>query len=158
MDDDERRPIVKRFPAPLWERAVDRAIREAQQRGDFDDLPGRGRPIDLGADGDGDEWLAAHLLRSQGFVPAWIEDDRGIAAERAALEALLERALVRARLDGGVAERALADRAAAEFRSRADALNRTIDRHNLAVPSASLQRRRIAVDAALADFERRLRG
>lgn len=156
MDDAERRPIVKRYPPPLWETAIDHAIREAQRRGDFDDLPGRGRPIDLGADGDGDDWLANHMLRSQGFVPAWIEDDRAIAAERAALEALLEHAVERARRDGQAASRADADRAAAAFRERAEALNKAIERHNLAVPTASLHRRRIAVDAALAEFERRL--
>lgn len=30
-----------------WESWIDQAIREAQERGEFDDLPGRGKPLDL---------------------------------------------------------------------------------------------------------------
>jgi hypothetical protein len=34
---------------PRWESPVEKAIREAQERGEFDDLPGAGRPLpDLG--------------------------------------------------------------------------------------------------------------
>lgn len=33
---------------PRWESPVERAIREAQERGEFDDLPGAGRPLRLG--------------------------------------------------------------------------------------------------------------
>jgi len=33
---------------PRWETPVERAIREAQERGEFDDLPGAGRPLSLG--------------------------------------------------------------------------------------------------------------
>jgi len=150
----DRQPIAKRYPPMLWERAIDRAIRESQARGDFDDLPGKGKPIDLGEEA-GDGWLAAHLLRSQGFAPAWIEDDRAIAAERAALEALLDRHAAWAR-EHGIRDPAGAERIAAEFRRRAEALNGRIARHNLSVPSASLQRRSIAVEAALAAFRDRL--
>jgi hypothetical protein len=33
---------------PRWESPVEKAIREAQERGEFDDLPGAGKPLDLG--------------------------------------------------------------------------------------------------------------
>jgi hypothetical protein len=33
---------------PRWESPVEKAIREAQERGEFDDLPGAGRPLQLG--------------------------------------------------------------------------------------------------------------
>lgn len=42
---------------PYWESPVDRAIREAQERGDFDNLPGAGRPLDLGDLNDPDWWV-----------------------------------------------------------------------------------------------------
>jgi hypothetical protein len=42
---------------PYWESPVDRQIREAQERGDFDDLPGAGKPLDLSDSGDPDWWV-----------------------------------------------------------------------------------------------------
>lgn len=42
---------------PYWESPVDRAIREAQERGDFDNLPGAGKPLDLGDLNDPDWWV-----------------------------------------------------------------------------------------------------
>lgn len=42
---------------PYWESPVDRAIREAQERGDFDNLPGAGKPLDLGDMNDPDWWV-----------------------------------------------------------------------------------------------------
>jgi hypothetical protein len=44
-------------PQPYWESPVDRAIREAQERGDFDNLPGAGKPLDLGDVNDPDWWV-----------------------------------------------------------------------------------------------------
>jgi len=156
MDDDDRRSIIKRYPPEQRESAIDRAIRDAQARGDFDDLPGKGRPIDLTKDGDGDEWLATRMLKGQGFVPAWIEDDRAIAEERRALEELLERHVAHAQRKGADVRPEDTARVEAAFRERAERLNRVIDRHNLAVPSPSLQRRRVAAEAALAEFRQRL--
>jgi len=40
-----------------YESPVDRAIREAAERGEFDDLPGAGKPLDLRRAGDPDWWL-----------------------------------------------------------------------------------------------------
>lgn len=42
---------------------AERRIREAIDRGDFDDLPGAGRPVDLGEVGDDDWWLRRYLRR-----------------------------------------------------------------------------------------------
>ncbi|ANY06976.1 J-domain-containing protein [Pseudonocardia sp. HH130630-07] len=51
---------------PRFESPVDRSIREAVERGDFDDLPGKGRPLP-GAGGTGpvDEnwWIRGYLQR-----------------------------------------------------------------------------------------------
>jgi hypothetical protein len=45
------------------ETAVDRAVREAAERGAFDDLPGRGKPLPQLADGSEDWWLRGWLRR-----------------------------------------------------------------------------------------------
>ncbi|WP_377644434.1 DUF1992 domain-containing protein [Oryzobacter terrae] len=52
---------------PRWETPVERAIREAQERGEFDDLPGAGRPLHLG-DPEGPEdplWWVRRKLEDE---------------------------------------------------------------------------------------------
>lgn len=46
-----------------FESIVERKIREAQERGEFDDLPGAGKPLQLGDPYDEDWWLASMLRR-----------------------------------------------------------------------------------------------
>jgi DnaJ family protein C protein 28 len=50
-------------------------IRRAMEEGKFDDLPGKGKPLQLDDDALVDpEWrLAHHMLRSSGFTLPWIE-------------------------------------------------------------------------------------
>lgn len=56
----ERKP-----PGMRWESWIDRQIREAAERGDFDDLPGRGKPIE-GLDEPYDElWWVKRKLRRE---------------------------------------------------------------------------------------------
>ena len=51
---------------PRWESPVERAIREAQERGEFDDLPGAGKPLpDLGDPDDPLWWLRRKAEREQ---------------------------------------------------------------------------------------------
>lgn len=56
-------------PDPRFESPVDRAIREAVERGDFDDLPGRGKPLPgAGTVGPVDEnWWVRGYLRREGL-------------------------------------------------------------------------------------------
>ncbi len=57
-----------------YESHVERLIREAQERGEFDNLPGSGKPLDLGSGDDPDWWikkkLAAEGLDGAGALPA----------------------------------------------------------------------------------------
>lgn len=54
------------MPQPHYESWVDRQIREAQERGEFDNLPGAGKPLaDLGDADDPDWWLKRYLAREQ---------------------------------------------------------------------------------------------
>jgi hypothetical protein len=53
--------------APGHETLVERRIRLAQERGDFDDLPGKGKPLP-GLDGPDDEnWWVRDFLRREGL-------------------------------------------------------------------------------------------
>lgn len=66
---------------------AERRIREAQERGEFDDLPGAGAPLDLGDDAlVPDELRAAYrVLKNSGFLPP----ELGAHREIRALEQLL---------------------------------------------------------------------
>lgn len=62
------------------ENAVDRQIREAQERGEFDNLPGKGKPIpDLDAPHDDMWWVKKLMAREElSFLPASLEVRRDL--------------------------------------------------------------------------------
>ena len=71
-------------------RWVDLQIQQAMERGDFDDLPGAGKPLgDLGSPHDRDWWLRKMIEREQitGVLPAALL----LRKEDAELDALLDR-------------------------------------------------------------------
>src|SRR6478735_1868496 len=71
-------------------RWVDLQIKQAMERGEFDDLPGAGKPLgDLGSPYDRDWWLKKLIEREQitGVLPPAL----GLRKEDAELEALLDR-------------------------------------------------------------------
>lgn len=65
---------------PGLDAIVEQRIREAQARGDFDDLPGAGAPLELGDDALVPEELRAayRVLRNAGFLPPELEIHREI--------------------------------------------------------------------------------
>jgi hypothetical protein len=136
---------------PTWESVTERIIREAQERGDFDDLPGQGRRFVVDENPyAGDMALAFHVLRNAGVAPPWIETDKEARRQRAAYERLLQRAH-RAPLPTHATlrrelERILADHDAAVFRLATEA------------PSSRHHRRPIGREAALRALEAALRG
>lgn len=174
MDDQDLRKLAGQRKPKQSEadraRGIEAQIREAMARGDFENLPGKGKPLALDNDGDGDHWLAHHLLKNEGLRPAWIDDDRAIREAREALDKSLADFVAwyaQATADlGRLTGEASADRRAelaqaaarrvADFRVKAEALNRQIDRFNLIVPIAGQQRRRVRVDEEVAAFRGRL--
>lgn len=74
------------------DKIVEAIIREAQERGDFDNLPGKGKPIDLTAYFDTPEEVrnAYAMLKNAGIVPAEIELLQDIAALKEKLAAACE--------------------------------------------------------------------
>jgi hypothetical protein len=76
-----------------WGSITERLIRDAQERGDFDDLPFHGQPIELRDDEyAGDHALAWHVLRNAGVAPPWIEADKDCRRLLDARDRLLARA------------------------------------------------------------------
>ena len=70
-------------------RWVDLQIQRAMERGEFDDLPGTGKPLDLGSPYDRDWWLKKLIEREQitGVLPEALQ----LRKDDAGLDALLDR-------------------------------------------------------------------
>src|SRR5712692_1603442 len=66
-----------------WESLIDQKIREAMERGEFDNLPGKGEPVDLSENPfeDPELRLAHRMLRNAGFAPSWIEERKDFDSE-----------------------------------------------------------------------------
>ncbi|HEY7357878.1 MAG TPA: DnaJ family domain-containing protein [Ktedonobacterales bacterium] len=80
-----RKPAGKR-----WNDLIEEQIREAQERGDFDNLPGAGQPLKLDENPyAGDRALAFHLLQQNGVLPQELEVGREVDADLARAEKLL---------------------------------------------------------------------
>lgn len=54
---------------PTFETWIDRQIREATERGEFDNLAGAGKPVNLGAPGD-ELWWVKRKLKEENLSPA----------------------------------------------------------------------------------------
>lgn len=69
---------------------VEQHIREAALRGDFDDLPGAGRPLDLDDDllVPEDLRMAYRILKNAGFVPPEVQTLNEIGALEQLIQAL----------------------------------------------------------------------
>ncbi len=88
---------------PRYESPVERAIREAQERGEFDDLPGAGKPLDLGDVDDPMWWVRRLAEREQldftGALPPAVALRKEAATFPASLAELRTEESVRAVLE-----------------------------------------------------------
>jgi hypothetical protein len=101
------------------ESAIEQKIREAMERGEFDDLAGKGKPLDLDAyfNTPEDLRMAYSILKSNEFVPEEVEIFREIAELQKKLEATTEENQ-RIELSKRLGERRLAIRLLLERRTR----------------------------------------
>lgn len=124
------------------ESLVDQQIREAQEAGKFDNLPGYGKPIpkDPGQDIAGEHWMSNHILKQAGFTPEWIQLRKEIAAERQPVADTLatyrETARNNDRSEPAVA--AELDRLEQRYVALAVQINKKIDRHNGVCPQGQI--------------------
>jgi Domain of unknown function (DUF1992) len=131
-----------------WESLVEQKIREAMEAGEFDNLPGKGRPVDTSENPfeDPDLRLAHRLLRDAGFAPPWIEERKDIDAEFERARSVLARARAlckRKRQSDPASAEASWQHSITQFREQVAALNHRINSYNLSVPAAAFQRRQI---------------
>ena len=180
MPDEKYNPIHPKYrPAheeppsreKKWQDAIDERIREAQERGDFDNLRGKGKPLDLHGNPHAGDWeMAYHAMANAGYVPDWIDRDREIRQlEDEATTALDRHVAWHNQAVAGLdslppAQRAprreviLAARAAAadRYRARAKVINSKILDFNLLCPISSLHKFRLRPDEDIQRFETRL--
>lgn len=144
---------------PSWEDWIDQQIQIAQERGEFDNLPGKGQPLDLAQNPYArDRELAFKVLKDAGCAPEWIELDKAIRekVEMARTSLVRKWEWYTGRLDEladrndswGQAERERVEgswsQAIYVFEGQVEATNKEISELNLKVPSPRFQRGKMA--------------
>lgn len=128
------------------EHYVERMIREAQERGEFEGLSHHGRPLPRPTGPGAGEWeLAFSMLRNAGMAPPWIEADKECRRIRAERDALLERARHASPASHGWYRRRLSDLVEAHVRAT-DALNAS-------APTGRLHRRPLVLATEIAALD-----
>lgn len=146
-----------------WADAVEEQIREATERGDFDNLSGSGKPLNLEQNVfAGDKALAYSLLKNNHLAPPEIERGREIDADLARAEGLLKtlrhrRDSLRARhgklfASDRRAYNVTRDNTRARYETALRAVNSKILSLNITAPAA-MHRRMVDVDGRLAAFD-----
>jgi len=86
-EDDFRRKSIR-----SWDSWIDEAIQEAQERGDFDNLPHQGKPIKIIETPFAPDMNAAlTTLRNAGYAPTWMELDRELTQLKEEMASFLDR-------------------------------------------------------------------
>ena len=89
FDDDIRRTEIED-----WDTWVEEQIQESQQRGEFDNLPHAGKPIEIYQTQVNPEYdLAFSRMKNAGVMPVWMELDRDVSTMSRELNAFLERSV-----------------------------------------------------------------
>ncbi len=137
-------------------RGIDEIIQQAMQEGAFDNLAGKGKPLNLDENPFLDqEWqLAYHLLKQNGFAPDFIEQRQAIEMDLAAARQALARAWAWrtvALAEGKAADYVEAEwgRAKNEFEKNINAINTRIQKYNLQIPTQSLYKMPIKSETEL---------
>lgn len=93
-------PRLRLATGASWEPNIDRVVGEAIRRGDFANLPGAGKPLDLDENPFAGEWgLAYKILKDAGETLPWIALGKEIDADKERLRVLLDRTAEQLRTD-----------------------------------------------------------
>jgi DnaJ homolog subfamily C member 28 len=92
MIDEQEAPKISRYRGKQYFDYIDEQIQEAQARGEFDNLPGIGKPLNLDDKlFTGDKAMAYSLLKENGFAPPEIELAKEIRSDFEKAQAKLEK-------------------------------------------------------------------
>ena len=144
-----------------WVKLVEQRLQDALAKGEFANLPGKGKPLELDEEplAEPAQWMARHILRNSGMSLPWVEERRRIDEALALATKRLARAWSAYAGDRGeeVPSPAAESRwqeALTAFREQISALNRRIRTYNLSVPHGRFQRCFIEVRREVARLRR----
>ena len=131
-------------------------IREAMAAGEFDNLPGHGKPLDMDKLG---EDVATKIMRNSGYKPAWADKKKKLDSERGAVISTLRSCMqeIEARAGACAAPMSLElvrtnsnwQLKAPEIEEAIKAYNKKVTDYNLAMP-AQLHMHMLSLEAAFA--------
>ena len=144
--------------ATTYKTVVEKQIQEAMERGEFDNLPGKGKPLDLDINHfAGDNELAFKMLKDNNFTLPWIADRNRLFEE---IRDFRERMLHQWQLHGaqvlamarggqeGVAQRRWTA-LLMQWLSNIERLNKRIADVNMGIPIRNLEILSLGIDSEL---------
>jgi DnaJ family protein C protein 28 len=142
--------VLERAIVSGFDRIAEEKIRQAMAAGEFDQLSGKGKPLNLQENPyEPEGWgTAFRLIQQNGFSLPWIEAGLEIERERLQAHRLLRCACRES-------DPATSNQAHERFAHRIERLNQEIKQYNLHVPALVFQRHMLDLDteraAALSD-------
>ena len=148
---------------------VNKLIQEAMDRGDFENLPGKGKRQELEVNPfvSSETRIVNQMLKDNGFAPNWIEVDKEIRAECEQSRKMLGNIKRRLRqLEAAIRDLPLKSdrvrrvfelerkRALEAYISQLKGLNQQILRYNLTAPGRSRQKSMYNLDDTIAQFQK----
>jgi DnaJ family protein C protein 28 len=126
-----------------FDRIAEEKIRRAMEAGEFDRLPGKGKPLKLDENPYEPEGMGAafRMLKENNFTLPWIEE--GMEIERKRL--LAHRSLREACSPQSSSE--AIRQAQEQFAQRIESLNQEVIHYNLRVPGSAFQRKMLNLEA-----------
>ena len=151
-----------------FDKVIEEQIRKAQEEGKFRNLRGQGKRLNLDENPFEDPAMrmANHMLKENGFRPEWLKDDIVLREQYERARKTLARsrdwrASQLQQLAGQTGADAIEQRelvaqewalAQARFRTSLAEINKALFTFNLKVPNARLQRRKLDVEAEIAQI------
>ena len=128
------------------DRGIEDIIRKARESGAFDNLPGKGKPLNWEDESmvPEDQRMANRILRDNGFTLDWIEAGRDLERDYDAVRARLVQA--RQAYGDGRLSAVGWNKAREQYVEDVRALNRRVIGYNLRVPASQLARKSFPVD------------
>jgi DnaJ family protein C protein 28 len=141
-----------------WDNLIGEIVQDGMEKGLFDNLPGKGKPLNLTNNHfEAGQALAHSILKENDIPPAWIMERNQVLAETAELRAEIERKWA------WHGERFTAvtpphdrdrltiswDDACLKWAAQIEKLNKRIDTYNLKRPSANMELYKLNLEAEL---------
>jgi DnaJ family protein C protein 28 len=140
-----------------FDKAIETIIQNAIARGEFDNLAGKGKPLNLQENQfvDQDWKLAYSLLEQHSFVLPWMEDrtyiEETLKREKENLQRTWEWFSSRPKGDALAADEW--QQAVSKFNEIGEELNKQIDRYNLSIPADVFYRPRINIEREIEEVK-----